>query len=310
MPWGSHELPSVLFFHVPDGTRIVARGEDLTLVAFPPEDVAVEDLPDAVEIVWTNGLGETNRRPMEFVADQKGFVATLPHVFEDFEYIVTAKRKRSDRHKITVVDRPEITAFTLVITPPDYTGLKAREVDGAIGDVTVFERSQVKAVLEFNKPLADAKWLWRESTQSNATGKTQDAAKPTALPFQLSKDKKSATLELLSTEGWFQVVASDEHGLSNLEETPRKLIIVPDLPPELTLSGESGTTRARREDVISLEAFAKDEVAVAALELHLETATGQTEVKTHPGERIWADAKSRGISNWIWQRSIWPMGSP
>lgn len=279
MPWGAHELPAVLYFHVPDGTRIVARGEDLKLVALPPEDVAIEDLPDAVELVWTNGQGETYIRPTEYVAEEHGFVATLPHVFEDFDYIVSAKRKRSERHTITVVDRPEITAFTLVITPPAYTGLAETEVDGAIGDVTVFERSRIKAVLEFNKPLANAEWLWRESGQ-HADAKDQEVSKPTALPFQLSEDRKSATLEFLADEGSFVVKASDEHGLSNLEETPRRLIVTPDQPPELSLSGESGTTRARRDDVIALDVSVKDDVAVAAVELHLETSKGQTEVKT------------------------------
>ncbi len=279
LPWGTHELPANLYFHVLAGDRVAARGEDVLLLALPPEEAAREDLPADVELVCTNAAGETIRRPMKYAAKQKGFVATIPHVFESFHYLVTATRKRSERHTITVVDRPEITAFTLTITPPSYTGLEERKVDGALGDVIAFERSRIKAVLEFNKPLEEARWFWREAAD-------ETSRRPLSLPFELSKDKKSATLELLASPGWFSARVIDEHGLSNLEEPARNLVIIADRPPELAVSGQIETTRARRDDVITLHAEAKDDMAVSALELHVETLGGQTEIKAVPAEEL------------------------
>ncbi len=144
-PWGAHELPAEVYFQIPNGDRVAARGEDVTILALPPEDEAVSNLPEAVDLVWTTPAGETDRRPMQYDREKKGFVATLPHVFEGFSYQAVAKRKRSDRHSITVVDRPEITAFTLFAAPPKYTNLPGQKTDGAVGNVTVFERSRLRA---------------------------------------------------------------------------------------------------------------------------------------------------------------------
>lgn len=281
-PWSLHELPAELFFQVPDGDRVVARGEDLTLLALPPKDVDPEDLPEAVELVYTTPTGETDRRPMEYVADQNGYLVTLPHVFEGFEYVITAKRKRSDRHTITVVDRPEITAFTLKITPPNYTGYPVRSVDGAVGDVEVFERSQIEATLEFNKPLAKAEWIW-EAANAEDGGKLEA---PIALPFQLSEDGKSAQLELLAANGWFAARVQDEHGLTNIEEPARHLRIIADQPPKLNLSGQIVTSRARKDDVITLTAVATDDFGISALELHIETLQEETIVQAVPEEEL------------------------
>ena len=277
LPWASHEVPAVLYFQVPEGDRVVARGEDLTLIALPPADLPVEDLPADVELVWTGVSGQSDRRPMEYDAEKAGYVVTVPHVFEDFEYIVTAPRKRSDRHRITVVDRPEIVTFTLTITPPSYTGLEDRTVDGAVGEVMAFERSRIKAELEFNKPLARAQWLWQDS---------EGSAQPTALPFQLSEDGKSATLDLVAASGSFAARVRDEHGLSNLEEPARNLILIADQPPELTVTGQTDTTSARGDDVVTLEALAEDDLKISALELHIETSDGRTAMKPAPAEAL------------------------
>lgn len=281
-PWGSHELPAALYFQVPEGDRVVARGEDLTLIALPPEGVEPDDLPETVDLVLTTSTGETDRRPMEYVADQKGYLVTLPHVFEGFEYIISAKRKRSNRHTITVVDRPEVTAFTLKITPPSYTGLPEHSVDGAVGDVEAFERSQIEATLEFNKPLAKAEWIW-EAADSEVGNKSED---PIALPFKLSEDRKSAQLELLVANGWFAARVQDKHDLTNIEEPARNLKIIKDLSPKLKLSGQIGTTRARQDDVITLQAHASDDFGISALELHIETPQEETIVQAVPEEEL------------------------
>ncbi|MCA9068247.1 MAG: hypothetical protein KDA84_04955, partial [Planctomycetaceae bacterium] len=281
-PWGSHELPAELYFQVPEGNRVVARGEDLTFLALPPEDVDPEDLPEAVELVYTTAAGETDRRPMEYVADRNGYLVTLPHVFEGFEYLISAKRKRSDRHTITVVDRPEITAFTLKITPPAYTGQPVRTVDGAVGDVEAFERSQIEATLEFNKPLNQAEWIW-EATNKDGAGKSEGAV---ALPFTLSEDHKTARLDFLAANGWFAARVQDEHGLTNTEEPARNLTIIIDQPPQLNLSGQTGTNRARKDDVITLNAQANDDFGISKLELHIETPQEDTIVQAVPTEEL------------------------
>ncbi len=288
MPWGANELPAELYFHIPNGDRVAARGEDLTILALPPKDEAIGDLPEAVDLLWTNSAGEIDRRPMQYVREKQGFLVTLPHVFEGFSYQAVAKRKRSEKHTITVVDRPEITAFVLTAMPPKYTKLPELKADGAVGNVMVFERSQIRAELEFNKPVAKADWLWQDAgTAAGDFNVKRPSDRPSTLPFRLSEDKKSATLELLASEGWFAVRLQDEHGLANAEEPARNLIVIPDRPPVLKLSGQTGTTRARGDDVIQLEANAQDDIAVAALELHIETAKEEaTKILATPAEKL------------------------
>ncbi len=292
-PWVAHELPAELYFQIPNGDRLAARGEDLTILAFPPKDVAPENLPQDVTLEWTTSGGETQYRPMTYSAEENAFTVTLPHVFEGFDYLVTAPRKRSERHTITVADRPEIQVVLLTITPPGYTGLPERRVDGSVKNVVAFERSRIQATVGFSHPVTKAEWVWEEFSNPESDAKDQTKAdtesknlRPTALPFLLSADRKTATVELLASSGWFSVKAQDDRGLTTAKQPARNLMILTDQAPKLVLTGQIGTTRARRNDKIQFEAKVVDDLRVAELELHLETAQGKTDVQSVPAAEL------------------------
>ncbi len=157
---------------------------------------------------WTNETGESDARRMTWDADRKAFTTTLPHVFHGFRYEIAADNARSREYHVQVVEGPAITAIELDIQPPAYTGLPARKVDGAVGEIVVFERSQLTSALLFNKPLVTGRFLWlgagsgsrrRDSGCSRGAAPAEDPRYPgwkvaEELPLVFDADGQRATV--------------------------------------------------------------------------------------------------------------------
>jgi hypothetical protein len=287
VPWGNFDSAGNLFFHVEDGNRFVARGSDVTIKAEPRWHQAAGELPQAVRLNWTDLNGERDSRRMEFGEKDAAFITTIPHVFNTFDFNISAVGGRSRKYRIHVVDAPEITGFTLDVEPPDYTGMPAVKHDGVVGELPVFEQSRLRFELQFNKPLSQAEFVWLAGTVvSDVSEKNVDSSndhresparirrqadRPQAdrLQFKLSPDGRAATLEMIATTGGpFEIRLTDEHGLHNSAEPQRILVLGRDEPPELTVAGSSRPQQVRPNDVVVVDVEVSDDVGVGDLELH------------------------------------------
>ena len=284
VPWGNFDSAGNLFFHVEDGNRFVARGSDVIIKAEPRWHQAAGELPKAVRLNWTDSNGERDSRRMEFGEKDATFVTTIPHVFNTFDFNISAVGGRSRKYRIHVVDAPEIAGFTLDVEPPDYTGMPAVKHDGVVGELPVFEQSRLRFKLQFNKPLSRAEFVWlagavvseknvdssNDHRESTARIRRQaDRPQAERLQFKLSPDGRAATLEMIATTGGpFEIRLTDEHGLHNSAEPQRILVLGRDEPPELTVAGSSQPQQVRPSDVVVVDVEVSDDVGVGNLELH------------------------------------------
>ncbi|MEX0715117.1 MAG: hypothetical protein WD066_00950 [Planctomycetaceae bacterium] len=288
-PGGNHERAANLYFVVERGDRVVPRGEEVRIQAKPAWRIAPEELPESVQLTWTDAAGVRDSLAMRYDSERGEFTASRPHVFTSFVYEVSSREARSREYRIEVVERPEIAAVSLHVQPPAYTGLPAARHDGLIGTTTVFEGSSLALRLDFNKPVAKAELLWDDRPSALAArASSPGARRPFDLPesaprepnreLALADDGQSATLEFVPVAGGtFSFRPTDEHGLHNSAEPRRVLAVTPDLPPVIELAGSDRDREALPSEVVSIAALARDDVGVAQLELHWELRGGPSD---------------------------------
>ncbi|MGV2340229.1 MAG UNVERIFIED_CONTAM: hypothetical protein LVR18_41645 [Planctomycetaceae bacterium] len=231
-----------------------------------------------------------------------------------------------------MADPPRILTATLQETPPTWTNRPLQVVDGVVGDISVFERSDIQIQLGFSKPVQQLQleWIdWEPLTSSPAAApattladgtRTPDTSPSSAdpanpanpgtsnlLPEELAAaaagtamagapetspiaatqpspaDPKPVLPEIAFTpdrltallrfsalgSGRFRFNAADEYGLANNTEPDRRLIVTPDAPPVLTVTGVTDGLEVRPDDIVPLNCLVTDDVGVGLLELHV-----------------------------------------
>lgn len=259
MPWGNWGTVGAWQIDVQDGDRIVARGADVEFLATATKSNRQEP-PKSLLLEWRDATGTTDCRTMVFDEARQAFVAVVPHVMRDLDYRVRVESQQSRDFHVQVVEPPVVTKVQVDVEPPAYSGWPAQTLDGAVGTIRVFERSRLKFMLEFNKPVESASLAWRHGNES--------------LPFSVTATQQAATGEMTADSkvtGPFAFAVRDIHKLTNTDTVPRELLIITDEPPKLTVKGEHNT-EARPNDVVPIDVSVVDDIGVGELELHFQLA--------------------------------------
>ncbi|HVW03080.1 MAG TPA: hypothetical protein VHB77_22155, partial [Planctomycetaceae bacterium] len=267
-PWSNLDRAGSIAFEVQPGDVTVARGADVTFIAVPVNS----DAKLAPQLEWVDSGGGVESRPMEWDADGKSWRLKLPHVFRGLTYHVAAARGRTRDYQLEVADPPAIAALKLVVQPPSYTGQPAQEIDGLIGEVTVLAGSELEWQFTFNKP-AKAEFMFTPTALPEVEADAPPPS-PREIALTVADDRLSAASHITAEQsGSFAVRLVDDAGLTN-SDPDRRIIVKPDLPPEISLEGSDEPQQAQPSDVFPVVATARDDVGVAAVELHLEGPRG------------------------------------
>lgn len=274
MPFANLAAPSNLFFEVPDGNRTVAANTDVQFVAIPRWRTKVAGaLPtDAVLEMQTDG-GTSEDLPMAYDDTESHFTVSLADVRESVRYRVRGGGATTEWFDLAVADPPRILTAVLQETPPTYTGRPIEMFDGIVGDIHIFEHSAIEITLTFNKPVQNVVMDWQTwkplSAADGAAASAPDIEPPTS-PAVMSVDGTSARFQFEALGGGqFEFRVEDSLGLTNLNETTRRLIVTTDTPPKLTVSGISDGLEVRPNDVLPLNCTVADDIGVGELELHI-----------------------------------------
>lgn len=293
-PLGNYARGANLSFDVLPGDLTIPRGEDVTITAKPQFRRGENQRPSSATLTWTNDNGEADERTLRWDDEKDGFVAVMPQVLQGFRYQIEADGGASREFHVRVVERPAITALTLDVQPPAYCGRPAERVDGAVGELRVFERSALTFQMVFNKPVKEARWLWVEEVRRKYDGKPRGKGtsnlQSTALagipftlddtiPLQLDQDRKSASWKMVADrEGSFEIILLDEYGIQNRIEPARTLRLIRDEAPTIAWTDGGDHPQAKTDDVLSFGVAASDDIGLAAVELHyavLPTRAGE-----------------------------------
>ena len=95
---------------------------------------------------------ERERQPMRLTVDGQVYGGLLAKVTQDTLYHVEFAGQKTAQHRITVFDYPALVRSDVIVTPPDYTKLPAKETKNT-RTVTALEGSKIAWKIQVNKPL-------------------------------------------------------------------------------------------------------------------------------------------------------------
>ncbi|MFN0077183.1 MAG: hypothetical protein ACKVY0_11975 [Prosthecobacter sp.] len=93
-----------------------------------------------------------DRLPMRLTVDQQVFGGLISKIDRDTKYHVEFANQKSQQHSITVFDYPALVRADVIVTPPAYTKLPAKETKNTL-KVTALEGSIIAWKIKVNKPL-------------------------------------------------------------------------------------------------------------------------------------------------------------
>ena len=92
------------------------------------------------------------RLPMRLTVDEQVYGGMINKVERDTKYHVEFADQKSQTHTITVFDFPALVRSDVIVTPPEYTKLPAKETKNT-QKVTALEGSKIAWKIKVNKPL-------------------------------------------------------------------------------------------------------------------------------------------------------------
>jgi len=110
---------------------------------------------DATLVVSEADGKERERLPMRLTVDEQVFGGMINKVERDAKYHVEFAGQKSQVHTLTVFDFPALVGSDVIVTPPEYTKLPAKETKNT-RKVTALEGSKIVWKIKVNKPLIAA----------------------------------------------------------------------------------------------------------------------------------------------------------
>ena len=311
-PLANLQAPTNLYFEVPDGNRTVATGSTVLFTAIPRwHSPAPGDLPTNVTVELTTADGMADTLPMLYDDGRQQYLATLPSLQQSLRYRIQSCRTQTAWFVLQAEDAPELTAVSLIETPPGYTGRPVTTIEGVVGAVSVFEYSDIEIRMQFSKPVRQADLIWNsfqpiqsmiaenefEETPTdvigdlifNSGGADGNSAAPpinadgwpTEIMADLSEDRMQATVRFQALgSGAFQLNATDDFDLTLPGQPDRRLIVIEDKPPVVQVTGLPSETEVRPDDIVPLDSLATDDLGLASMELFVTKNDEATRIFT------------------------------
>jgi len=303
MPWVDLDRVGLEILTVKPGDQVLAVGVDLPVTASLRSRFGFGLGPKSGEawLDWSfQGEPERHRVAMPPAADDapepeqsprstspsRHFAVTLPRLGRSISYRITSGGTSSRWYQITVLEPPILMAIAARVEPPAYTKLPiAIARDPA--RIEAFEGSRVTLDLATSRPVRSIAVGWPTQSDKPSGAGTFAAS--------LASDGIHGSVTLTAeVSGPYAVALRDKHGIASRPETPRRVVVRPDAPPEVAVAGNEGLQEASPDDVLSMGVAARDDIAVASVELFYAIERGGSAVAAEPGQ---VAAPLRGIGS-------------
>lgn len=136
-----------------DGEIIIPRGDTWPLTARVPD--GFRSLPDDVQIEFRTNNG-TRRESMSDGNGQRIFVYRISNVVEPFSFRLLSGRVSTEWIDANLIDRPAINDLSLTVTPPEYTGEKAKPLPPGSDTYFLLRGTSIELKGTASKPLQSA----------------------------------------------------------------------------------------------------------------------------------------------------------
>lgn len=247
-----------------ESPRVVARGKDATIRASLTPRRGGLVLPEELTLAWrSRGSQHWDERRLPRDADAETFVASLPRLTADTEFVVRGPAAESPRYLIRVVDPPRLQSLTVEVDAPAYTGQPS--LQGPVGrELEVCAGSRLRWSARFDRPVSEIQLDWPSPPVSKTAGVATDVVSWTVSPAE----PFGAATTTARTSGEFVIRWRSPEGFE-VDELPRRLIVIPDQPPVVRIDGQSLLT-LRPDERHAVSIVASDDYGLTVAELHVE----------------------------------------
>ncbi|MFO1001195.1 MAG: hypothetical protein U0936_12695 [Planctomycetaceae bacterium] len=276
MPFANLAAASNFYLEIPNGNRIAARNTDVEFAAIPKwRNNIPGKTPTDVVLELRTESGVIDEMPMLLNSEQQQFTAVLRSARESLRYRVFGGGAMTEWFQLTVGDPPVVQTATLTSFAPAYTRRAPVTFEGASGDMEVLVGSQIEIRLAFNEPVHDVRITWSNWKLVASDSRDEEAAIEPATkvaqaikPAELTPDGLSVIFRFEAQGGGdFDLIAFNKAGLCVANETARRLIVLPDAPPTLSVGGIEDGMRVRPDEVLTVECGAADDIGIGALNM-------------------------------------------
>ncbi|MFI5259254.1 MAG: hypothetical protein ACHQ01_06570, partial [Candidatus Limnocylindrales bacterium] len=273
MPWAGLDRVGRLVLSVAPGDRVMAIGAELTVTASVRARLGSDTVPDGAWLEWSaDGEPAGHRVAMPAAPDPesrtklasassaRGFAVTLPGLARSISYRVESGSARSRWYRINAVEPPAVASIVARVEPPAYTKLPVTLARDP-GRIVAFEGSRVTLELVPSRPVRSIELDWPAEH-----GKTAGTRKVAA---SVASDGKSGSVTVVAeASGPYSVALRDENEIDSRPQNPGRVVVRPDAAPVLAVRGMDGLKEASPDDLLVAGIAARDDIAVASVELH------------------------------------------
>ncbi len=273
MPWADLERVGRHVLTVAPGDKVLPVGADLSVSASIRSRLGMDSAPTEAWLEWTiEGDPGSHRVPMPVAPKdasnaatiaspaERGFDLTLPRLARSISYRVDSGSVTSPRFTVTVLEPPAVIAISARVEPPAYTKLPVTTPPDA-SRIEAFEGSRVTLDVKTSRPVQSIEVEW--------PGDPAGSAKVSKVAASLARGRERGSVTVDATfSGPFAVSLRDEIDLASRPDQPRRVVVRGDAPPVIAVRGPEGVNDIGPQDTLALAVAARDDIAVASVELH------------------------------------------
>ncbi len=279
MPWANVERPGRHVVEVSPGDCALPVGADLSVSAVVRARLPVDSVPGEAWLEWS-ALGEhavhrvalpaatepESHEDSSAHSHQAGrrYAIVLPRLARSISYQVASVSVKSKQYTVKVVEPPAVAEIKARVEPPAYT---KRPAASALDPsrIEAFEGSRVTLEITASRAVRSIEVEW---PQGNDEGEASTAGK-LAATLELESGGRGGKLSVEAVRsGPYTVSLCDGLGILSRPEPLRRVIVRADAPPVVAVLGPEDAGEASANDSVGLAIAARDDVAVASVELH------------------------------------------
>jgi hypothetical protein len=208
--------------------------------------------------VWLQTRHEgTVRRVACFQEGTGRYSQRLEKVTVPLEFSFRVGRARSPWQRVEVLLQPQIALAEVTLTPPAYSRLAPRRFAAGTEDVRALAGSSITLTVTSNRPLLDGTAVLRVDGARDATAlATGRPSGPRTVGFDWR----------LACRGTVEVVVRDLQGTACRQPLRLRQALVPDVPPEVTLTEPGEYVLATATATVPLAGRAEDDLGLKRVE--------------------------------------------
>ncbi len=262
--------------HVSPGDLEIAAGEPLEIRAevegFVESDAVLHIISDGEETRF-----KMARAPGPAAPGARTFTSGIARIEKDLDYFVSVSGERTRTYRVSVFEHPRITGGVIRLTPPAYTGLRARVAPEGVWDVTALFGTRADFALATSAPADSVRFVVEEP----GGGRSIDY-------FTLRGDSAGYTTNLVDdfTYSLEIVAAGAETGGAH---GPHSVRIVQDEPPYVRIESPAKEMLLEADMLVPLSVRALDDYGISLMRIGYKTPaesghvdlpyTGKTEAR-------------------------------